>query len=243
MSKNSTKGPPRERRKKENFRREKEKTKREILGPHPSPPFWPTPLELPPQPHAHSTPGQQRDHPGQLNTHQHNTFLFSRLNYGCLSCRCLAPMSTHNLRPLLWKKSGERLLRDSTDSPTSTRPTDKKTKARKKTRTINFKKQKQTINSQKPKSLHTTKTSTLPKVGLAKVGRIRMAKVGLAKVGFDRRVGGPKFRAFFSVSSPCHSSFSWRSSRGILVVFEAPGRKCARLEFSDCRVKPQHKQH
>ena len=37
------------------------------------PPFGPPPLELPPpltaSPHAHPTPGQQRDHPRQLNTH------------------------------------------------------------------------------------------------------------------------------------------------------------------------------
>ena len=67
-----------------------------------------------------------------------------------------------------------------------------------------------------------------------------------------RRVGGPKPR-----KSGCHegwraqncdfstslstifilSSLSWRSCRGILEVFEA--LKCARLEFSGCRVKPR----
>ena len=40
-----------------------------------------------------------------------------------------------------------------------------------------------------------------------------------------RRVGGPKFRAFFLSLSrrKFHSFFSGGSSRGILVVFEAPG--------------------
>ena len=38
---------------------------------------------------------------------------------------------------------------------------------------------------------HTTKTLTLAKVGLAKLGRqTRLAKDGLAKVGHDRRVVG-----------------------------------------------------
>ena len=53
---------------------------------------------------------------------------------------------------------------------------------------------------------------------------------GPARVG-PRKGGAPKVgRAFhlaFFFPSPttifCHSSLSWRSSRGILVVFEAPG--------------------
>ena len=55
-----------------------------------------------------------------------------------------------------------------------------------------------------------------------------------------RRVGGPKFRAFFSLLRHNFlSSFSLLGSfRGILVVFEAAGAlKCARLEFSGCRVR------
>ena len=49
-------------------------------------------------------------------------------------------------------------------------------------------------------------------------------KSGAWRVG-PRRVGGIKFRAFFSSPTTIffHSSLSWGSSRGILVVFEAPG--------------------
>ena len=60
------------------------------------------------------------------------------------------------------------------------------------------------------------------------------------KVG-PRRVEGPKFRAFFSLSRPKFllSSLSGGSFRGILVVFlKAGALKCARLEFSGCCVKP-----
>ena len=41
-----------------------------------------------------------------------------------------------------------------------------------------------------------------------------------------RRVGGPKFRAFFPCPAAKFVLFFplWGSSRGILVVFEAPGR-------------------
>ena len=61
--------------------------------------------------------------------------------------------------------------------PFSTHPRQLKTHKK----NLNNQFQTQTINSEKPKSLHTTETLTL-----AKVGRIMMAKVGLAKVGFDR---------------------------------------------------------
>ena len=52
---------------------------------------------------------------------------------------------------------------------------------------------------------------------------------------------GPKISRFFSLSHrKFHTFFSlWGFSRGILVVFEAPGLKCARLEFSGCRAKPR----
>ena len=60
-----------------------------------------------------------------------------------------------------------------------------------------------------------------------------------------RRVGAEGWRAqnfaLFSLSLHNFHSFffSWGSFRPILVVFEAPGTlKCARLEFSRCRVKP-----
>ena len=48
---------------------------------------------------------------------------------------------------------------------------------------------------------------------------------GARRVG-PPRVGGPKFRAFFSLSRRKIRSFLplWVSSRGILVVFEVPGR-------------------
>ena len=65
-------------------------------------------------------------------------------------------------------------------------------------------------------------------------------RVGARKVGV-RRVGGPKFRPFFF---PCPASKFvlffplWGSARGILVVFEAPGRSNVHvLEFSGCRVR------
>ena len=51
---------------------------------------------------------------------------------------------------------------------------------------------------------------------------------------------------FFSLSRPIFALFVflWGSARGMLVVFEAPGGvKCARLEFSGCRVKPRHNTH
>ena len=61
-----------------------------------------------------------------------------------------------------------------------------------------------------------------------------------------RRMGGPKFRVFFFPSpAPIFDVFFflslslWVSSRGILVVFsKRRALKCARLEFSGCRVKP-----
>ena len=49
---------------------------------------------------------------------------------------------------------------------------------------------------------------------------------GLGAEGWGPKGGGPKFRAFFALSRHnLHSFFSlWGFSRGILVVFEAPGR-------------------
>ena len=50
-------------------------------------------------------------------------------------------------------------------------------------------------------------------------------------VGVPEGVGGPKFRAFFPLSAGNFilSSLSGGSSRGILVVFEAPGRSNVRV--------------
>ena len=56
-----------------------------------------------------------------------------------------------------------------------------------------------------------------------------------------RRVRGPKNSRFLSLSRHMFLSFflSWGSFRGILVVFQSAGAlKCAREEFSGCRVKP-----
>ena len=54
------------------------------------------------------------------------------------------------------------------------------------------------------------------------------------------KVGGPKFRCFFPspVTISFLSSLSWVSSRGLLVVFEAPGPANARLEFLGFGVNP-----
>ena len=63
---------------------------------------------------------------------------------------------------------------------------------------------------------------------------------GWARRVGPQRVGGPKFRACFFLSHHHFALFVslWVSSRSILVVFEVPGTlKCARLEFSGCRVK------
>ena len=66
------------------------------------------------------------------------------------------------------------------------------------------------------------------------------------KSGAPRRVGGPEgwgaqISLFFFPFPATISLFSvslWVSSRGILVVFEASrALKCARLEFSGCRVR------
>ena len=58
--------------------------------------------------------------------------------------------------------------------------------------------------------------------------------------------GGPEISRFFSFSRPHVRSFClslWVSSRGFLVVFlKARTLKCARLEFSGCRVKPRRPQ-
>ena len=68
--------------------------------------------------------------------------------------------------------------------------------------------------------------------------------MGVRRVG-ARRVGGPKFRAFFpSPATKFVLLFPlWGSSRGFLVVFgSARAVKCARLEFSGCCVKPRRPQ-
>ena len=59
-------------------------------------------------------------------------------------------------------------------------------------------------------------------VGVRRVGARR---VGARRVG-ARRVGGLKFRAFFPSPAAKFVLFFplWGSARGILVVFEAPGR-------------------
>ena len=59
-----------------------------------------------------------------------------------------------------------------------------------------------------------------PKGGAPKGGGPNPEKVG------PRRVGGPKFRVFFPSPAAKFVLFFplWGSSRGILVVFEAPGR-------------------
>ena len=66
---------------------------------------------------------------------------------------------------------------------------------------------------------------------------------GPRRVGPRRVKGGsPKFRAFFFPLPPPFRSFLslWGSFLGILVVFLKAGTlKCARLEFSGCRVKPR----
>ena len=68
---------------------------------------------------------------------------------------------------------------------------------------------------------------------------------GWSPEGWSPQVGPerwePIFFRFFPSSTTFFflSSLSWRSSRGILVVFGAPGGlECARLEFSGCCVKP-----
>ena len=83
-----------------------------------------------------------------------------------------------------------------------------------------------------------------PKGGATKGGAPRgggRRRVGPQRVG-PRRVGGPKFRAFFSLSR--HNFLSFFSLLGVFSwnfggVFEAQAGalKCARLEFSGCRVR------
>ena len=56
-----------------------------------------------------------------------------------------------------------------------------------------------------------------------------------------RRVGGAKFRSFFSFSPtslPLLRVISWNFGG----VIEGRDLKCARLEFSGCRVKPRRPQ-
>ena len=52
--------------------------------------------------------------------------------------------------------------------------------------------------------------------------RPKPRKSGALKGGAPKG-GGPKFRAFFPSRHCFHSSLSWGSFRGVLVVFEAPG--------------------
>ena len=72
------------------------------------------------------------------------------------------------------------------------------------------------------------------------------APKGSGSKGGARRVGGPKFRAFFPLSR--HHCHSFLPSLGGLIVefwwcFEAPEPlKSARLEFLGCRVKPRRPQ-
>ena len=79
---------------------------------------------------------------------------------------------------------------------------------------------------------------TQEKVGARMVG----ARTLGARTVEARRVGAQNFALFFPSPATIVFLFSlscW-SFRGILVVFEAPGTlKCARLEFSGCRVKPR----
>ena len=68
-----------------------------------------------------------------------------------------------------------------------------------------------------------------------KIGHLK----GGAPKGGAPKGGGPKFRVFFSSPAPIFALFVslWVSSRGMLVVFSKAGAlKCARLEFSGCRV-------
>ena len=89
-------------------------------------------------------------------------------------------------------------------------------------------------------------------------------RVGRRKVGGPEGVGGPNLerveprkggapkggrpkisRFFFPFPATVFALFVslWGSSRGILVVFGSAGAvKCARLEFSGCRVKPRRPQ-
>ena len=62
-----------------------------------------------------------------------------------------------------------------------------------------------------------------------------------------RRVWGPlsrhNFHSFFPLLVSSRGILVVVSSRGILVVFRSAGTlKCARLEFSGCRVKPRRPQ-
>ena len=73
--------------------------------------------------------------------------------------------------------------------------------------------------------------------------RDRLRRLGIEPLGVPpfgaQKGGGLKFRVFFSSPAPIFALFVslWVSSRGILVVFSKAGAlKCARLEFSGCRV-------
>ena len=66
--------------------------------------------------------------------------------------------------------------------------------------------------------------------------------VGWGPKGGAPKGGAPK-GAFFPSPAPIFALFVslWGSSRGFLVVFGSAGAvKCARLEFSGCRVKPRN---
>ena len=75
-------------------------------------------------------------------------------------------------------------------------------------------------------------------VGGPKGGGPNPEKVGARRVG-ARRVGSPKFRAFFPSPATKFVLFFplWGSSRGILVVFEVPGRSNVHV-WSSLVVKP-----
>ena len=72
----------------------------------------------------------------------------------------------------------------------------------------------------------------------ARWGRVGWGTAGWGPAGWEAH----KFALFFPSPGTFffHSSLSWGSTRGILVVFLNSGAlKCARLEFSGCRVKPR----
>ena len=77
-------------------------------------------------------------------------------------------------------------------------------------------------------------------VGPRRVGprRVEPRRVGPRRVG-GRRVGSRNFALFFPSPAAKFVLFFplWGSSRGILVVFEAPGRSNVHVWSSGCRVR------
>ena len=76
------------------------------------------------------------------------------------------------------------------------------------------------------------------------VARVGGGPTGVMSERWAPKGGGTEISRFFPPTTifALFVSF-WGSSRGILVVFEAQGpSKCARLEFSGCRVKPPRPQ-